>query len=998
MIHKSTIRASIFPQISKKWCANWGNCGILALGAKNSIYLYKSTPSIISFIRTIEIPGGSNPISIEFHEILPLFAIATDNNIIFLFDCVHGQFISQTKQLNGRIISIKWCKNILICYTAAVNNNLLAIDFLYSIKNKNLLSSSNINDFFNSNENHEAKITWFITIKSGFINLEIESNTSCFKALLYSQTSNAFLIVSSTSPYNKPTNSIHSYEMSGVSNIQDACFHPQLEDILIVLFSTSAIFYDLKTSSIQSLFSDFPSTLLKMFPNEYSITEFMTFNMDYSFILFKCEELDLKNSNLIFKKDSILQIKRETISNLPPLLFASTKHYPNHIIAISAQYGIIMISTKHINHKNHFLNQTSYHLNISQCNLFVPTSISSFDSTENCITVFGTSYGSVIIINCIDGSVQSIYNVSQNYSKVSQVKIANSQIIYWVTGDNSGIIDLNSKKVKLFDKKRAGSVLSSAFSNDIIVFQRDKFVVSCNKSNNLINHANKVIEKPIFFDSQILAICAQHKSTATTISMFGNKSCFAVLLKNNQIHFFNEDCDSPILRLRSPEFLTIPISIAWKQNVFVTADINGHFIFYDFEYKSSRTENCPFGNLSKIEFEKEENGLFLHSNENAKLGFFTDSVSVCNYPVHSFSSSSDGLVTILTTGNVIKILLLRNWEPLINVAQSNLSKIFSSEDETLLRIIKTLNEKNYKNLDIRSRIDLAIIESAENGLLFASELLVIIKRYIMNFIGHDDFSLPLKFSIYSPNNQEMLARNKFRSLLINQYENPKNVILSALLYMQTGDIDSARECLLTLSSNIAARCIDNSDFNSSIYNTSFYAICALSASLLGSELNVSSISVLKGISINLFDANDITAALFLLTVIHSEILSAQILQERELWDESIKILKLIFNKSQDQKDFSTCKSLLRKAAHYFLDHGNLQKAIFLFASLGDFHPVLSILSQNDMDFLGYIILDIFGDTLTIDDYDADTSYNEITFESLEFLIKKINKSYKKANK
>ncbi|OHS93657.1 hypothetical protein TRFO_11659 [Tritrichomonas foetus] len=745
--------------------------------------------------------------------------------------------------------------------------------------------------------------------------------------------------------------------------------------------------------------------------------------------------------------------------------------------------------------------------------------VTCFDVSDN-IQVFGTEFGCIHLINNVDGNVKSTFLVEEN-AKVCDVRVLSNNILYWSTTKYYGGIDISSNKVFTYEN-RSGSAIAVAYSEDIIVIQRDKFVVCVNDVKNLISKSRKPIlsEKPFSFPIEIISICVQQKSTSSTISKFGDKPVFAVLLKNNQIHFFNIHSKEPIIRLRCPEDLPRPVSIAWKQSVFVTADWNGKFIFYDFEYGSSRLEAAPFGNIKRVDFDKSENGLFIHSSVENKLGFFTDKVSVCKTQVSDFSTTDNGLVTVKTPFQTIVVLLLRDWSPLIKVASQSVVKPLDNYENRIIHIIdkiqninqkENLNEntdmtnsddlrKNDEFESVRNKISLGIENLEDQGLVFETKLLMVIQRYLYEYQKYkksldqitssqekyDDFKrslsssnfnssialknqpkqnspnrnecktekdnsiflLPLKMANFAAGSSELHLCNQFKAELIRGCSDVHSALYAALLNLQINDIEGARECLLSVAS-------------SGIVNE-FFPICALAASLLGSSIDKTAIGVLKGSSITLFDANDVQSALFLLTVGQMETFAVKILQERELWEESIILLshlrdilfsdeniclsltKLSSNASIQQlssqqnldlnemnhinnkksqeinlyeslninlseselKDLNNSvlnykshpeeiKDMIRQAAHNYLDHGDFEKSILLFASLGDFLPVISIALAQKNYCLAYLLFIILESSGLINEYDKDTRFFNIQFDSPSFIERQVKNKYSK---
>ena len=117
----------------------------------------------------------------------------------------------------------------------------------------------------NQNKNKSrARVLWSIELREFYDNIVIDpfsmngtdknlNNACCFspishfRCLLYSSKTNIFNTIESHSPSEAPISLSLAQSMSGVSFITDACFHPQLQNVLVILYSTSAVFYDLNS-------------------------------------------------------------------------------------------------------------------------------------------------------------------------------------------------------------------------------------------------------------------------------------------------------------------------------------------------------------------------------------------------------------------------------------------------------------------------------------------------------------------------------------------------------------------------------------------------------------------------------------------------------------------------------------------------------------------------------------------------------------------------------
>lgn len=1318
---KSQIRASIFPSpLNTTGCIAWGSCGILALGAKSTILLYRCSPNSIIFLRGVEIPDGSNPIQLDFPNVNTIMnsnlkkknniqftsqtqpsspvannqtghnqvflecddfsrylAVATDSVSIFIFDCISGVFCgsfsknsNSSTNVNPRYVnifknafsnkstihSIKWVKQYLIFLTSSnspqpnsisVSNSYLSvIDFWgdsdLSLNketgndNSILKEETNRRGSFHGNADSQSKsrarILWSIELHEFYNKIEIDpfsmngsdknlnilccfSPISHFRCLLYSTMTNVFTIIESPSPIEPPTNFSLAQSMSGVSFITDACFHPHIQNVIVILYSSSAVFYELNSRAVKSVITDTGPEMLRIFLSQKNSTEIIVYSRDNSFVLFRQIEkarsrlktnLSSQNSktnsidfemSLDFEKMSTTQLKREMTANQIPFLISKNHLFDDYLVACTNKHGLFLLKT-----------MKGKRLVVTKNFVFAPMKYTAFDASDK-LTVLGTENGGIFVINNIDGSVLHSFTVNSyeysntnstsaastqvrknstfvssandsipsqssspslisssgitnvnsgfnsgisNFDEIVNIKLVTPNVVYWSTIDRFGGINLSNSTIYFYENRIFSSFiqLPVASSDEVIVVKRDRYAIGVNRIENLIFDVNQEIqvsssEKPILFNSEVVAVCVQQKSSPATISKFGDRPAFAVLLKNNQIHFFNsipslsknrrESLDDsrllgndPVMRLRCDK-LSQPVSIAWKQSVFVTCDFNGKFIFFDFEYPStSKAASCPFGNIRRVEFDKTENGLFIHSQIDCRLGFYAnEKIDVCKTTqVFDFATTGNGLVTVMTPTRVVKILCLtREWIPVIEIAQQSVTKPLPTVRERYHSIIEKVDSING---EFEKKIDYVLWKSKMMGLSYPAKLFMVIKKFLNGLnnalknnensskfcekilknqssnessekiskdelnefkeeTGSDEnerYFLPPRYSFFSSTSDEIQQNNIFKANLISNVQSPeffdsmdsfqsfnsnvdsnmnlhtksstnsamnsntnanssfvsneemnsnlfsfishtRSVIERALLNVQVGKIEDARETFLSFSTT-----------------TPFYPICALAASLLGSNICETGVGVLKGASISLFDQNDVNAALLILSIAKLDTFAAQILQERELYDESVAVLRLLLSKSsnnQNQEEtenqsqtkdnlnietfnfyenfikyklsdeqkindkelnaFITVRGMLRKAAHFFLDAGQYEKASLLFASLGDFHPVLAIAAAHKQFYLAYLLLVIFKESGLLEEYDiakgsgSSQQFFDVQFDTLEFLDRHIKNKY-----
>ena len=116
-------------------------------------------------------------------------------------------------------------------------------------------------------------------------------------------------------------------------------------------------------------------------------------------------------------------------------------------------------------------------------------------------------------------------------------------------------------------------------------------------------------------------------------------------------------------------------------------------------------------------------------------------------------------------------------------------------------------------------------------------------------------------------------------------------------------------------------------------------------------------------AVPLFDKRRFIEACILLHLAGANITAAKYLQESERWEDSVAVAKLYPEEEESL-------NLIKKAAHHYLDSGNLLSALLLFISIKEYHPALAIMSMMNLRTLAFHVM------MFLDKADAIKEYKE----------------------
>jgi hypothetical protein len=338
--------------------------------------------------------------------------------------------------------------------------------------------------------------------------------------------------------------------------------------------------------------------------------------------------------------------------------------------------------------------------------------------------------------------------------------------------------------------------------------------------------------------------------------------------------------------------LEAPSAMAWTGNLLVISDENGVVVVHDFEFQTQQRFTA-LPRIVKIEFSGSD--LFFLTKEGI-LGHFRAKTPLGKWSgVMDFAVSRSGAVFTKLASNRIKRLLPQGGQ---------MTRAIAPIGHRLVRV-------SAKILNMLTKTPRAILKQyQEAGLLFEATLWRVIDWFFTRK------RLSLKLAVFG-GGAEVENRLRYRLRCLSPSDSVEAVIaLQARLH----DVQAMSETLTKMSP------ADNR-----------FLLGAIAGALLATgNVNERTTEMLKMAAVSLFANQKTEEGAVLLQLCGLDLTAVQYLQDTGHWQEALEILKL-------QEPNAMVLSLIRKCAHHWLDHGQEQSALLLFASLGDFHPLLAIL-------------------------------------------------------
>ena len=576
-----------------------------------------------------------------------------------------------------------------------------------------------------------------------------------------------------------------------------------------------------------------------------------------------------------------------------------------------------------------------------------PFDCTSFDFAND-KTILGSKDGYLRIINNSLTSVKYQFHVCK--TKILNIKALGNSYILWNSENAYGIIDLKNRTIiDLHDEKFVRKIL--AIDNEIMITKIYETTIGVKSINAIIKGETK-FEQLHFFNKKVKSACTQLNYRKASIPRINSENSniqgYAILLDNREVHIFSISSVKPIIRLKCLDSLDDPVSISWRKSQFVTADKSGKLAFYDFNTRETKIAQIFLYNITKVLYDENGPGLFIHTLDQ-KLAYYHKNISICPFGVINFSTIGNGIVLVQTEENDLKLVSLDDWSIIVSKTNIDLQCSLCSIDKKIDLISHKISELG---LSLDEKLKMAAKLSKENGYLFGFSIFsILLNKY------KDDETIPL-FLLEYGNKKNVKNILSFKGWLIqttNSFEN--NLFLYIIIQIILNEFDKVRSALLSFSKQEES-----------------YPIFCIAAAFLGNEPTQASIDLLHDAANSLIEKNEILNACLLLCIAKLEIIAAEVLIEHEFWNEALVLLKFI--------DLHQSKELIRKIAFHFLSLKEINKAIYIFASIGDIHPILSLLEEYKEDKMIYLIRKVFENTDQIKEYDGEYHYEIDKFNDL----------------
>lgn len=559
---------------------------------------------------------------------------------------------------------------------------------------------------------------------------------------------------------------------------------------------------------------------------------------------------------------------------------------------------------------------------------FVPFNYTCFDCIDNLVCL-GTATGEICVIDCESAEVTCKFFIHE--SGIISVRFQNRDTVHFMGEIITGTVNIKDRIVKRYDPK-SGPAIRLYASDEIAVLVHGPSVIG------IINGG---VETPIILDCKIWLLTPQIGRTPATCFRGDNPNIAVVPSSKRELLIYSTRSSKPVLNIRLPHEIECITALAWNGDKLVVADQSGFIFIHDFDFGNSKSISATTG-IRSVAFTKSDL-LFLSRNGDLCL-YKGQKWDKCPINVARFRVTNSG--SILFQGqNPILRLIKTDWKSACTVRQT----IPSSTErlKSASRQILNLEGKTLKKIS-----DVFV----HAGFLFEAAVVRIVDR----FLGGQ--KLPMKYAMFG-GVEEAKYRNDF---LVNMVDGSslKVSLFTAGLHAINHDMTRVSQAFLNMN-----------------HTEESYVLAALAGSLLSQEaLTESAKQKMKLIAISMFTTVPSSDLPFILLVLCGfETTAVQYLQDLGMWDRSMEILK-----SLPLDD--TTKPYIRKCAYHYYTEEKYEMACLLFASIGDFHPLLCILITIDKPCLAFHLM------MYLDSIDAiselkDDVYN--TFYELELVRQQI---------
>jgi hypothetical protein len=442
-------------------------------------------------------------------------------------------------------------------------------------------------------------------------------------------------------------------------------------------------------------------------------------------------------------------------------------------------------------------------------------------------------------------------------------------------------------------------------------------------------------ERPVVLRQPMIAVVPQRARTPATC--FGGDNPNFAICSDRTVFIYSSRSLKSVVSFRPTGFEAL-CAIAWNGNSLAVADETGQIVIHDFMFQTEQR----FGavpNIAKIEWNA--NDLFFLTKDGI-LAQYRAKTCVARWSgVKDFAVTTSGFVFTKLAGKRMKRLIPKGSQsgpaiaPLIQRIGAVSAQILTTARKSP-RVIRKLYE--------------------DAGFIFEGCLWRVIDRF---FNGK---ALPLRMALHG-GRSEVVERMRYRLRFLSAAESIEAVIA---LQVRLHEITAVADTLSHLNSN----------------DSRFLLATIAGALLADGKMSDRTIELLKMAAVSLFASQKVEGGTLLLQLCGLDLTAVQYLQDTDHWTDALEILK-----TQELTD--SIRALLRKCAHFFLENGQENLALLLFASFGDFHPVLAILLMVQRPCAAFHVMMHLDSRGPIHEYSEDPAKYHVQFSSLEYLRERI---------
>ncbi|KAH0787133.1 hypothetical protein GPJ56_009131 [Histomonas meleagridis] len=852
------IQSQIQPQFPPEYlpenrrCIDWSFSGLIAYATGPCVHLSHARDKKLIHVHSIEVAPYTVS-CLRFHPTLRIIAVGDIAGRLFLWEIDNRRFIASAKPLltkTDRCTCLQWKDDLLLVLLNT--KKLIAVKFTKGSRTENLINFS---------------IIWKVNLPCEFKDFSIDPYSG--KRILFHGYENVFSIYTYNSTYEAPTSFLEEVALNQQSPIKDAQWSLHIPNYIIILIERDLLYFNIESTSLIQLIdtTSIPSSFLFLvqFPADH--TQFITFHKNSTISVYHMQ----KNHIYFMTRDFQCKLSKGT-----PLSAVLSPLNDNHLTVFYSDIGLAFFDIETFC--------------ITSIDPTFPSDITSYDS-DGTWYVLGTKSGYIILGNLFDTNDTKRFKATTFPITFISYDIPKLRI-YWQTTNESGIVDLNTRKVTKF-KSHGTTIKCYGSHHGALIVERDQYILGVFIDGK---------EYPLILKDKIIDLSIDEQISNQ------NNGKFYVLQQNHSIMFFAYEKDKGIIAqggIRPRQIDSDVLCFTYHQDNFAIGYSDGTISYYNIKTQISRRENFNLFGLKTIHFNDDATILFGLYEGRTLFSINGKEIKYCPYTVKSFKVVNDSLLLIQAGDNIVKFIRISDWRQLNYISKylpppmedENLSYFISNRKEfdyysNVTRDVWTfLKEKDPKNLRLHSKYCINL-----NG-----ELEKVNLRYLSTIKANENLS--------------KIKDLKFASLIfLNKFEEASELIF---------DPDPTKE---------------NFFFNA-LYSTLLLIIN-------GNTLNEKVKLQLKTTAISLFSRKMYLEGSFLMKIAGLDKEAALYLMEDDMIELSLRFIRNM-NDNNDMLIIVGCK---------LMKNGKTESALPMFAGAKQFHAVLFALFEMGLIPDAYFIM------------------------------------------